>query len=328
MKISVEKQTPVAALMTLVIIVAAALVRFGMSPYDNEMPTERIVPPLAEYLAAFSSSHKVLSLVISAFMMIVAGMIIGQTGSRFRLYPSQTFLSMPIYGIAACGIFVSADVLSSSLASLLTAIMLRYLCRGYLRERDLSAMLYAGLSIGLMMLVSTSGVVCVAAALSAIFILSFSARELFVLLIAMLLPVAGFCFTVWALGGEFMSPVMRIWSALFAESGVDAFGNDAVVALTLCGIVGFTFFCSTILFLADRFMVSLKSRGIFIFDLVLALLSLTMFALPSSSPANFAVSAVPMSMIMPVLFIREGGRLSAILYMSLWVVFVLHLLYY
>lgn len=328
MKISVEKQTPVGALMTLTLIAAVAFVRFWLSPYGNELLPTGILPPLAEYFAGFAEGSRTVAVVVSFILTVAAGMIVGQTGGRNRLYPSQTFISMPIFGIVSCGIFISGDSVSSSATALLAALTLKYLCRGYLRERDLSAMLYAGLSIGTMLLVSPSGFAYVAAALSAMFILSFSARELFVLLSAMVLPVAGWCFGSWALGGDFVSPAMRIWYALFAESGVDAFGNDAVAALTLCGLVGFTFFCSAMLFLANRFIVSVKSRGIFGFTLVLSLLSLSLLAFPSSGPAVFAVSAVPMSMMMPVLFIREGGRLTAILYLSLWAVFVLHLFYY
>lgn len=328
MKISVGKQNPVAALTALIVVVTASYVRFRLAPYDNEGAVTGILPPLAGRLSALSAEYPVASLIPAILMTIGAGMLVGQMGGRFRLYPSQTFLSMPLFGIVACGIFISGDVLSASLSSLLAAMALKYLCRSYFRERDLAAMLYAGLSIGMMLLVSTSGVVYVVAALSAIFILSFSTRELLVLLIAMLLPPLACCYAVWALGGDFFAPFIQFREALFADSLSDAFGNDAVVALVLCGLSGFTFICSAVLFLSNRFMVSVKSRGILIYNIILSLLSLAMFAMPSSSPANFGVSAVPMATIMPVLFIRERERLSAVLYVSLWVVFVLHLLFY
>lgn len=328
MKISVGKQTPVMALVALVVIVTAAYVRFAVAPFDNEIRGARVLPLLGEYLSSVQNALPGWSLAVSAVLTVAAGIVIGQMGGRFSLYPSQTFLSMPIFGIIACGIFIPADTLAASVTTLLAAMALRFLCRSYLRERDLSAMLYAGLCIGMMLLLSPAGVVYVIAALSAIFILSFSARELFVLLIAMLLPAGACCYAVWAFGGEFFAPVIRLREALFAESGVETFGDEAVTALVLCGLIGFAFFFSMLLFLANRFMVSVKSRGILIYNVVLALLSLTLPVLPSSTPADFSVAAVPMSVIMPVLFIREEKRLSAVLYLSLWAVFVLHLLYY
>lgn len=328
MKISVERQTPAVALTTLIVIVAASYVRFVAAPFGNELFGSGTMPLLADYLSALSASHRVASVVAAALMTIVAGMLIGQMGSRFRLYPVQTFLSMPIFGFVACGIFISSDVLSSSLTLLLAAMSLKYICRGYLRERDLSAMLYAGLCIGCMLMVSIWGAVYVAAAVSAIFIFSLSARELLVLVLSVLFPPLVCCYAVWALGGDFLLPLLRFREALFAESGVETFGHDAVCALLLCGVAGFTFVCSTVHFLANRFMVSVKSRGILIYNVVLSLYSVAMFALPSSTPADFGVAAVPMSTLMPVLFIREGERLSVILYLSLWVAFILHLLYY
>ena len=328
MKVSVDKQTPVAALAMLTAIATASYVRYAVAPYDNEMTGAHQLPPLAGWLRETMVSLPVLSVVSAVVMTVIAGMLIGQMSGRFNIHPSQTFLSMPLYGFMACGIFISGDAVSAAASSLLAAMALKYVCRGYLRERDLSAMLYAGLSIGTMLLVSVSGVVYVIGALSAIFILSFSARELFVLLTAMILPPLFCCYAVWALGGDFFSPLIEVRAALFAESGVDTFGNDAVAALTLCGLSVFVYVCSTVLFLSNRFMVSIKSRGILIYNIVLSLLSLAMFALPSSTPAAFSVAAVPMAIIMPVLFVREEERLSAVLYLSLWVVFILHLLYY
>ena len=328
MKISVEKQTPVAALTTLIVIAAASYVRYAAIPFENERAVAEVLPPLAERFSVLSGSYPIAGVIVAFLLTVFTGMIIGQMGSRFGLYPAQTFLSMPLFGFVACGIFISGDVLSASLTSLLAALAIKYVSRGYLRERDLSSMLYAGLCIGCMLLLSASGVVYAVAAMSAIFILRFSTREMFVLLFAIVFPPAVCCYAVWAFGGEFLSSLIQIREALTAESGADAFGNDAVCALVLCGLCGFTFICSTVLFLANRFMVSIKSRGILIFNIVLSLLSAAIFVLPSSSPSCFAAAAVPMSTIMPVLFIREGERLSVILYLSLWVVFILHLLYY
>lgn len=313
---------------TLIAIVAAASVRFALAPFDNECMTASVAAPLAGITASFVAKHRVWSIILSGVLTVAAGMVVGQMGSRFRLYPSQNFMSMPLYGITACGIFISDNCLAAAAASLLAAMALNYICLGYLRERDLSAMLYAGLCTGSLLLLSTSGAVWVAAMLPAIFIFSFSTRELFVLLTSMIMPVAAFCYAVWALGGEFTLPAMRIWESLTAASGVATFGDDAVGALLTGGLLGFTLICSMALFLANRFMVAVKSRGILIYITVLSLLSAAMLALPSSTPADFAVAAVPMATIMPVLFIREGERLSAILYLSLIAVFILHLLYY
>lgn len=328
MNISVEKQTPVMAVVSFAVIVAAAYLRFAVAPYDNETAGAWVLPTAGEYISQVAATYPVWSIVISAALTFAAGIFVVQTGNRFALYPSQTFLSLPLFGFAACGIFISADTLVASLSTFLAAMTLWFICRGYLRERDLSAMLYAGLSIGVMVLVSKSGAVYVAAALSAIFILSFSARELFVLFVAMLLPPALCCYGVWALGGDFIDPVMQFREALIGRSPVGVFGDNAVGALVMCGLLGFVLFFSSMMFLANRFMVSVKSRGILMFGMALACLSVLMTILPSATPAEFAVAAVPVSVILPVWFMREERRFTAILYLSLWIVFALHLFYY
>lgn len=316
------------ALTALIAIVAASYVRFAVAPFDNELSTAGIVPPLAEYLSELEAACPIVSLAVSALMTVFTGMIIGQTGGRFRLYSTQTFIAMPLFGLVACGIFIPCDTLSASLSALLASLTLKYLCRGYWRERDLSSMLYAGLSTGLLMLTSVAGVAYLLGAVLAIFILSFSTRELFVLIVAVMLAPALCCYAVWAMGGDFLAPLFRIWDSVSVEAGGEAFGCDAVCALTLCGLVMFVYVSSSALFLANRFMVAIKARAILSYNIVLSMLCVALFALPSATVSCLAVAAVPMSAIMPVFFIRERENLSAWIYVSLWIVFVLHLLYY
>lgn len=328
MKISVNNQNPILALLMLMVIVATGYLRFGLAPYDNEYFGGRVVPVVAGYLSDIEAAWGAWSLVAAAAMCVAAGMVIGQMGGRFGIYPSKSFMSMPIFGILACGIFISADVLASSLSALLAAMSLRYMCRGYIRDGDLTSMLYAGLCTGSMLLVSTSGAVYVVAALAAVFILSFSSRELLVLFAAMVLPAALCGYVEWLSGREFLGPVAQFAEALCSDSLVMTFGNNAVGALALCGVAGLVFLCAVLRFFADRYVVPVKQRGVFIYNIVLVALSLLAMALPSSSVGDFAVAAVPMSMLMPLLFIRNGVRHSDELYLLMWALYVIHLFYY
>lgn len=325
MRISVGKQTPVMALAALVVIAAAAYTRFGVAPFDNEIYGARVLPLTGEYLSAACKAFPVWSIVVSAMLTVAAGIVVGRMGVRFNLYPAHTFLSMPVFGIIACGIFISADTLAASLTALLAAMALRFLFRGYLRERDLASMLYSGLCIGSMLLVSTAGTVYLLAAMSALFVLSFSSRELLVLMTGIVLPVAACCYGVWAFGGEFLLPVTRFVEALTADSGVRTFGDNAVAALALCGLVMYTFVFAMLEFSSSRFRVSVKSRGILVYCAMVSVVSLLLPLLPSSTPADFAVAAVPMSLIIPILFMQEGERMTGLLYMLLLAVYAVHL---
>ena len=325
MKISIARHSPVTALTTMTLLTVAAYARFALMPYENERAVAAVKVPVAEWLSMFGESFPVWSLAAAALVTVITGCVVGRMCSRLRLYPTQCFMAMPLYAVAACGVFISSDPLAASLMSLLAALMLNNLGRGYLKGQDLASMLYAGLCIGSMtMLSAPAGVACVALALLAIPMLSLSFREMMVLIFSTVLAPAAVCYGVWAFGGEFAGPVMRFAESLVEPSGVAVFGDDAVMALVLCGLLGYTAVCGAVLFFANRFAVALKSRGIHIYIIAAGAVLSSVCALPSATPAMLGVVAVPLSMIMPVMFMNTGERSSLLLYLSLLAAFGAH----
>lgn len=325
MRYSVVRQTPLSALITLVVVVAVAFVRFAYAPFDDEMLLSPSAPVLGAYVDAWQSAHPVWGIVLSALLTLFTGVVVGRMAILFSLYPTHCFFSIPLYGFVACGIFIAADSLAVAIAAYLAALGLRYLCGAYVRVMDLSKLLYAGICVGLVPFFHAQASFVVVMAVAAIAMFGFSLREVVVLLFGMLFVPATICYVTWFAGGDFTAPLVSLWEALVGDSGYSLLGSDSVVALAIAGLLAFVIVCSTVMFLADKHSVGVKSRGILIYDMLGFVAVCASFLLPSASVGLFAFAAIPAAIIMPVMFLRVHESVSLAIYISIILVFFLHL---
>lgn len=326
MKNPISRQTPLTALATLVTIVTVCFIRYAQRPFDNEIGCASYKAPFAEMLSTFESAYPTWSIAIAAVLTILAGAILGRMCNRLRLYPAQCFMPMPLYAIVACGIFISAEPMTAAFVSLLTVTAFVYMSLGYLRGEDLSSMLYAGLAIGaIVMLSAPVGAATVAMAVIAMLLFTLSLRESLTLTLSILFVPAASCYISWIAGGEFLQPLRQLYEALITPSDIPVFGYDAVGALIVAGLSAFAAICSSVLFIVNRFAVAVKPRITLIYTILSLLISTAMCAIPSATPAVLAVAAVPAATVMPVVFIYSGRRASAVLYVSMIVSLIIHL---
>lgn len=326
MENSVARQTPFAAAFTAVVVIAAAYVRFGIAPYPDETVTAAVTAPLAGGLALFAAAHRVWSIVLALPVTLLTGFIAGRICSRFGFYPNYCVLSLPLYAVAACGIFIGSDPLAAALASLLTAVAIYCPCSAYLRDESLEMMLYAGLCLGLLPMLYAPCLLMTFMAVAAIFIFSLSLREVFVLLCGMLFVPLAVCYISWAFGGEFWEPVQQLCTAVMSDSGSAPFGCDAAAALVTAGLTGFCTLCSAAIFFARRYATAVKPRSILLFVITTLPAATGMLFLPSASTAVFAVAAVPASIVMPLLFLHLRNGAARMIYLSILLSVLVHLI--
>lgn len=323
----VIRQSPASALFTLAAVAAICFVRFATAPFGNE-EAAAVQAPLARFLGTFSAAWPVAAVVMAAAVAVAAGVVVGHMCTTLEIYSVKSFLPMPLYGVFACGIFISSNPLAASAASLMTALALMYLCFGYLSDRSLTMMLYAGLSLGVIPLLECSATPWVLfAVVAAIPLFSLSLREITVLTAALLFVPAAVCYISWACGGEFSEPLKMLLAGIAEPSGIDTFGRDAAAALALCGVGAFIMGGSVFVFIDNRFAVAAKPRRILIYILLLATSCSALLFLPSSTPALFAVIAVPSSAVMPILFTGLGAKDAVRLYILLFATLALHLFF-
>ncbi|MBP3482742.1 MAG: hypothetical protein J6K28_05040 [Alistipes sp.] len=321
---SVVRQTPVATLLTLIAVTAAAFTRFSLGLFDDEC-IGGTAAPLAVFVDAWQASHRELGTVFSAILTVFTGMIVGRMGAKFGIYSTHCIFSVALYGFAACGIFISENSLSAAIAAMFAAAAMRHLCGGYLRGQNLTAMLYAGLYTGIVPMFCAAGVIYVITTSIAVFMFALSVREIITLFAGIAFIPLTVCYVTWMLGGDFLAPLHGLLDALIVPSGYTVWGSDSFAALVMVGLLSFVLFCSVALFFGNRYAVATKSRRILIYIIITCILSVCMLLLPSATVATFTLIAVPASLIMPVMFLKIDDAAALLLYLIIVAAFVLHL---
>jgi len=324
MNYSVVRQAPVTALLTLAAVTAVAFVRFSLSPFNDEFITGAPAP-LAIFVDRWQAAHPSWGIALSALIAILTGMTVGLMGAKFGLYPTQCIFSVPLYGLAACGIFISENSLSAAIASFFAASALRHLCGGYFRGQNLTAMLYAGLCTGAIPMFCGAGTIYVPATVIAMYLFALSVREIIVLSGGILFVPLTVCYVSWAFGGDFLAPLQRLADALIVPSGYTVWGSDAVAALVMIGTFAFAVFCSIALFPSNKYSIATKSRSILVYIIILCILSCAIFLLPSVDVAFFALAAIPAALVMPMIFLKAGDSAALMLYILIISAFAAHL---
>ena len=327
MENTLARQSPFAATLTMLLIIAAAYTRFALNPYPNEVITAQSAP-LGEWLSLFTSSHRVWAVTIAGLLTAAAGVIAGRIGTGFNFYPHHCVLSMPLYAIAACGIFIGGEPLAPALAALLTAVAIYCLGSGYMRDESLEMMFYAGMCTGLLPMLYAPCLLMLPMALMAVIIFSISLREIFVMVCGMLLPPAAICYGVWAFGGDFTAPAMQVWQAAVSDSASLPLDSSSIAAMVLAALTALNILSSVAIFFGNRYSMAVKPRSILIFITVICSLSLLMIIMPSATSGVFTPAAIPLAIIMPLLFLHIRQAVGFILYAAMLVALLLHLIVY
>ena len=82
--------------------------------------------------------------------------------------------------------------------------------------------------------------------------------------------------------------------------------------------------CAVTLVISDKYSLKVKSRVAMRFNGLLLILLVAMFFLPSVTATQFALLAVPASMMLPLIFVRMGVGFTETLYRLLLLAAVLN----
>jgi hypothetical protein len=84
--------------------------------------------------------------------------------------------------------------------------------------------------------------------------------------------------------------------------------------------------CAVSLIISDKYSLKVNSRAVMRFNSLLLLLCVGMFFLPSCTATAFAVIAVPVAMIVPLIFVRMGVGFTETLYRLMLIAAVVNIL--
>ncbi len=308
----------------MLLIVAVAFTRFATAPYGDELIVGSTAMP-ATWADNFQSEFPILGVILSALVVAITSTSLGRTTSALGLYHTRTTISIPLYAIASCGIFIASNSLAVSLSALFTMQMLRCLCGIYVRGTDLNHAFYTGICACIAPLFYAPTIVILLLLPIAIVMFGLSWREIVVMLGGILLPIFALCYINWLCGWEFMAPVTTLYNAVTEASGYLLWRSASVVALIIMGLLLILVICGSIAHLADKRTLSIRPRTIIAFNIIAFVILCTPFALPSATVGIFMPAALPAATLMPVALLRIRDGVSNLIVFILMILMVLHI---
>ena len=321
---NVIRQSPVLNLATLAIIIAAVTVRVHIMPLPAESFAD--TPTLfGQMLARWQSMHPLLATLTAGAVWFAAGWTIGLIVRVRELYFVRTTITIPVYGIAACGIVCPHDSLTAAVTSLLFAVAMRSYITAFRDGYSFTPVFFGSLCIGILPLLYAPAAALLALVPLAIIIFKRSAREAIVAAAGMVFAPLAACYICWAAGGDFTAPAAQSIEAVTTVSGYRFFGSVTVGTGVLAGLLLALVLGAALFSSANIYSMNSRARYITLFNLCAFAVALTTLAMPSSTTTAFGLIAVPTAMAVPVMLVQIRAQAASAIYAILLTLFAIHL---
>ena len=310
---AITRKSSLPAILLLVVVAVAALVRMTCAPYDME-------------IAESPFRERTISVICAFLLLLATSLAVGRLFMSTGLSKSFCTLPIPIFGILAWGVAVPPQILSSMVAAFVFAMTLLLLCRSINRTDERNSVFVGGVLLGTMPLFDPIFVILVVAIPLVALLFTLNMRQIFIAVVGYLLPLFLASYVVWYGGGDIDDVAANITARLtmpreFAITHIP-FGAIVlsvwVVAMGVWGIV------YAILKPNKMFLVARLRRTLYLFVL-LAVVMAAMLFVPNCGlsllPVAAVVGAVLISFVLSLLPTRD----STIAYWILLALFVAHL---
>ena len=298
---------------TLILIVIVSTLRVVLQPAGDEM-VANTTAPIGILLQNLQTKIPNLSAIVWAIAVTIAGLGVGRYAAKYSIYPAYTLMAIPVLGTVATAVMVSGDFLVSSAALLLMLYATKYLHRGVMRTKGFGDLSLAMLCFGAIPLVFAPAAIFYVVIPILAIVVHNSWREWVVTLSSLVFPLVAVCYWSWCAGAEFLSPAEQIYNSMLTPSEFKLFSTLNPASILLLGVVIMMVLCAVSLIISDRYSLKVNSRALMRFNSLLFVACIAIFILPSCTATIFALIAVPISMIVPMIFVRMGVGFTETLY--------------
>lgn len=269
-----------------------------------------------EWLADFEAHHPGSARWIGGLLILFTGLCIGRLTARNNLYSVGTCLAIPLYGILLCGMGDGA-FLSSCAAPALLALATKNYARSFRNGFGFDAIFRASLYLGLLPLVAPAALPLLLLLPLAVQLFRRTLRELTAALAGALFPLFVLCYVNWGSGGDFTAP-MLLFGRLLTCGPFPALGTLLPLPkLLFAGAAVVLGLLSALFVFAERYAVGTKPRFILLFACITLLLACGSLCGPAATPEMATLTAVPVTLLLPFLFVRVRRPIAAPLYAAL-----------
>lgn len=309
----ITRKSAMMAILLLIAVAVAAVVRYMHTPFEAEL-ANGVAPGGTLYM------------VVATILLIYCGIVEGKIFSRSGLGVSYSTLSIPLYGVLACGAFVAPNLLATAAASLCFALAMFLLLRSLHSADEKDSVFFASILLGATVLFYPPCVVLVAVLPIAIFALALSLRQSMIMIVGYVLPILVASYVSWYGGKPILHFGQNLADSLLVPQ-MGAIGElpyatialvAAVVAILLWGAI------YSMVRPSKAFVLTRVRRASHLF-LWVFVLSLTMLLIPACDLSACAIIAVPATILLSYVLGFLPNNHSAIAYWTLLALFVTHL---
>lgn len=271
----------------------------------------------SELLARFQAARPGWAQLLAALSLLYAGLCLGRMTVRRNLYGSGTCIAMSLFGMAVCLLPAGGESLAASLAAALSALSIKNCGRAYRNGYAFDSIFRAALYLGAIPLLVPAALPLYLLLPFAVLLFRRTVRETLVAIFALLLPVAVFLYVDWGAGEAIATAALRPLVAFATGVPLEFLCRlSLAVQLALGAMTGLALVASG-LFLAHLYAVGSKARFILLYTLGVTVLTGLLVCVPSASPALFGLLAVPVAILVPLLFVRLRSAFAVPLYLLL-----------
>lgn len=274
-----------------------------------------------EWLADFEARHPGGARWIGGLLILFAGLSIGRLTARNNLYSVGTCLAIPLYGILLCGVGDGA-LLTASAAPALLALATKNYARSFRNGFGFDAIFRASLYLGLLPLVAPAALPLLLLLPLAVQLFRRTLRELAVALAGVMLPLFILCYVNWGAGGDFTAPALLL-GQLFCCGPFPVLGTLLPLPkLLFAGAAAVLGLLASLFVFADRYAVGTKPRFVLLLACIMLVLTGGSLCGPAATAETATLLAVPVTLLLPFLFVRIHRSIAAPLYAALLAVAV------
>ena len=265
---ALSRKSAVMAMILLAVILVAALCRRVLSPYQME-------------LADSVDGNALINFIIAGAILFGCAVINGKSHMRSGLTNGFSALSMPLFGILSCGIFVASNALNAAITSLCLAVAVFLLLRSLRSSEEKDSIFFAAMLLGVMVLLYPPAVVFVVMLPLLVFILVLSAKQIVMLVVAYFLPFLALSYVNWYMGYDLLSVADGIFTSLKSyQMGTITQLPYAAIALASAVLIILIWGGVHSIFRGNKMIRMARDRRAMHLFIWMTVVALTMFAIP------------------------------------------------
>lgn len=310
------------------LLFAAVLAVVYIYIYGAFSPVESITPSivhsiLSDDLIWLQSEFPIPTTISALAILIIGAMLSLSVPTRYNLFGRASQIPIFLYVCAITGFAATDNILSAPLAALFGTCSLRDFYRAYQSSAFTSKLFTAAFWMGFLPMFYPSTIVLWIGAFVFMIIFVRSLREILVVIVGLVLPIATLIYVRWMFGCDINVQISELMSTIVATADYRStpFIYYHVALLSIIALLSlYGVFSVSVMSL--RYVARMRIYCVYI----LAALGVVMFLLPSFSFESYAALASPLSIAVTPALLRMRSWITMPLFVTILLLSALPLL--